>query len=191
MNVTYVTGNYGKYISVKNKAEKRNISLEYFKYDLEEPNINDIEIISKKKAEEAYKKISKPVIVTDSGFYIENYPNNPGYPGAFVKRSGVSTNIDDLLKILKDIENRNCYFMDCLTYFDGKEFTQFLGKHPGILTKEKKGENIKEAKSNLWYVFIPEGYKKTLAEMTDEERYNRKTDSVIDKFFNWYQNNIM
>ena len=44
-NLTYVTGNYGKYISVKEKFEKAHIDIDYFKYDLEEPNVNDIEFI--------------------------------------------------------------------------------------------------------------------------------------------------
>ncbi len=89
-NLTYVTGNYGKYISVKEKFERAGIVIDYFKYELSEPDVNDICFISKEKANQAFKLLGKPVFVADSGFYIENYPNNPGYPGAFVKRSGVS-----------------------------------------------------------------------------------------------------
>ena len=49
-NLTYVTGNYGKYISVKEKFEKAGIEIGYFKCDLKEPEVNDIELISKEKA---------------------------------------------------------------------------------------------------------------------------------------------
>lgn len=100
-NLTYVTGNYGKYVSVKEKFEKHNISINYFKCDLEEPEVNDIEFISKEKARQAYEKPGTPVFVADLGFYIEDYPNNPGYPGAFVKRSGISSNIEELLEMMK------------------------------------------------------------------------------------------
>ena len=41
-NITYVTGNYGKYISVKEIFEKENLEINYFNCDLEEPEINDI-----------------------------------------------------------------------------------------------------------------------------------------------------
>ena len=100
-DLTYITGNYGKYIAVKEKFERENIKIGYHTCDLEEPDINDIQLISKEKARQGYNLLGTPVLVADTGFYIENYPNNPGYPGAFVKRSGVSSNIDNLLKIMK------------------------------------------------------------------------------------------
>lgn len=77
-NLTYITGNYGKYISVKEKFEKSGIFIDYFKCDLDEPSINDIKLISKEKAKQAYVKIGRPVFVADTGFYIDNYPNSPG-----------------------------------------------------------------------------------------------------------------
>lgn len=131
--ITYVTGNYGKYISVKNKFEKENILINYYTLDIVEPEINDIKLISKYKARKAYELLNEPVFVADTGFYIENFPNNPGYPGAFVKRSGISKDIDKLLNIMKNTENRNCYFLDCLTFYDGNEFRQFFGISKGIL----------------------------------------------------------
>lgn len=179
-NLTYVTGNYGKYISVKEKFEKEDININYFKYDLNEPDINDIKFISKEKAREAYEILKKPVFVADSGFYIEDYPNNPLYPGAFVKRSGVSNNIDKLLEIMKDIDNRNCYFLDCLTFYDGNDYYQFFGLCKGTLSFEKRGINQKCAKSNLWYVFIPKNCSKTLAEMTmKKEKIGKMIEQVL------------
>ena len=85
-NLTYITGNYGKYILVIEKFENAGITIDYFKCDLEESNVNDIKFIFKEKARQAYEKIGSPVFVADSGFFIEDYPNNPGYSGAFVKR---------------------------------------------------------------------------------------------------------
>lgn len=186
--LTYVTGNYGKYVSVKERAELENIKIDYFNYDLKEPDINDIELISKTKVLEAYKLLNKPCFVADTGFYIEDYPNNPGYPGAFVKRSGISTNIEELLETMKNVKNRNCKFIDCLTYYDGNDFYTFYGISNGTLSKTIKGESLKRAKSNLWLVFIPEGYEETLAEMTDEERLNRKNyTSATEEFLTWYK----
>ena len=133
------------------------------------------------------------MFVADSGFYIESYPNNPGYPGAFVKRSGISSDIETLLQTMKNIDNRNCYFMDCLTFYDGEEYYQFFGISKGTLAKEKRGNSLKKAKSNLWYVFIPQNCIKTLAEMTDEERDNRndgRTSATIE-FINWYRNSYL
>lgn len=187
-DLTYITGNYGKYVSVKEKFEKSGITIDYFKCDLDEPDINDIKYISKEKARQAFELLNSPVFVADTGFYIKNYPDNPNYPGAFVKRSGISTNIESLLETMKDVKDRSCYFLDCLTFYDGNEYYQFIGISEGHLSNEIKGhENIK-AKSNLWYVFIPNNCTKTLAEMTDEERNNRPDNrtSATDEFINWY-----
>lgn len=190
-NLTYVTGNYGKYIRVKEKFEKAGISINYFTCDLNEPDVNDIKFISREKARQAYEKTGSPVFVADTGFYIEHYPNNPGYPGAFVKRSGISTNIEQLLEIMEGVSDRRCYFLDCLTFFDGHEYYQFFGIDKGSLSKEPKGHENKKAKSNLWYVFIPNNCSKTLAEMTDDEMNNRSDGriSVTDEFISWYKMN--
>ena len=47
-DLTYVTGNYGKYISVKEKFDRFGVSINYFKYDMKEPEINYIKRKSKK-----------------------------------------------------------------------------------------------------------------------------------------------
>ena len=187
-NLTYVTGNYGKYVSVKEKFERHGINIEYATFDLNEPDINNIKVISKAKAKDAYDKLGTPVFVADSGFYINGYPNNPGYPGAFVKRSGISTDVEKLLDVMKNENDRSCYFLDCLTFYDGKEYYQFFGRCNGSLTYELKGQSRKRAWSNLWYVFVPNNCAKTLAEMTDEERQNRPDDrtNATDEFIKWY-----
>lgn len=190
-NLTYITSNYGKYIAVKEKFAKAGIQIAYYQCDLVEPEINDIKIISQEKARQAFQILGTPVFVADSGFYIEDYPNNPGYPGAFVKRSGVSSNIKKLLETMQQTSNRNCYFLDCLTFFDGQDYFQFFGISRGTLSYEIRGEQNKVAKSNLWRVFIPLNCHKTLAEMSSTERNNRQDNrtSATDKFIAWYKLN--
>lgn len=187
--ITYVTGNHGKYLSVKRIFTEHNIDIKYLKKDLEEPNINDIEIISKAKVIEAYKTLGTPCFVKDSGFYIDHYPKCPGYPGAFVKRSGISTNIKALLKTMENIKIRTCKFVDCLTFYDGENFYTFFGENEGSLANSIKGNDLSKAQSELWKVFIPKHCTKTLAEMTEEERLTRKDDrtSATELFIAWYK----
>ena len=96
----------------------------------------------------------------------------------------------NLLKIMKDVSDRSCYFLDCLTFYDGNDYYQFFGVSKGTLSKEPKGNESKKYKSNLCYVFIPNNCSKTLAEMSDEERNNRPDNrtSATDEFINWYVN---
>ena len=189
--LTYVTGNHGKYLSVKERFASEGVEVDFYDYDFEEPQINDITLISKAKAQNAYNMLHTEVFVTDAGFYIENYPNNPGYPGAFVKRSGIANDISKLLEAMKDVKNRHAYFMDCTTYYDGEEFHTFYGISPGTITYEQHGLDKEAQWSKLWHVFIPDGYDITLSEMSDIERQNRGENhtSGTKEFLKWYKEN--
>ena len=189
----FVTGNIKKGFEIEDKFNREGIPIEIIKMDFKEPEVNDIELVSKRKVIEAYQILGKPCFVIDSGFNIYNYPNNPGYPGAFARRSGISENIDGLLDTLKDVKDRSCRFMDCLTFYDGVEFYSFYGQDEGVITYEKRGKENKAMRSALWYVFMPKYSVKTLAEMTDEERINRRDGhiSAKEQFIKWYKENYL
>ena len=192
--LVFVSSNFGKVVSVKTVASMfYGIDICSCSLDFLEPDVNDISCISKTKAEYAYQELGYPCFVSDTGFYIDYYPNQPGYPGAFVKRSGVSSNLEKLLDDMKDVDNRSCRFVDCITYYDGECFQQFFGESRGELATEVSGENMNNAKSELWKVFIPEGYHSTLAGMSSKEmlQYKKETrkNSATIQFLDWYRNN--
>ena len=58
-------------------------------------------------------------------------------------------------------------------------------------TSEKiLGTDTDKKWSDLWYIYKPYGYDKTLAQLTDEERANRKKYESIDsmrEFSKWYK----
>jgi len=198
MELSFVTGNKGKILRAKEQFSEHGIDIDWYDHDCVEPDVNDIEYIAKYKVLEAYNLIHKPCFVIDTGFYIDNYPDEPGFPGAFPKRAIVNNldgkdGITSLLEKMKDITNRQCKFVDCLTYYDGNEFKVFYGVSEGNLSYEKRGIPQIKAKSDLWYVFVSIGYDKTLAEMTDEERNNRNDNrtSAILEFIKWYKENIL
>lgn len=191
--LTFVTGNINKGFEIKERFNMEQIPIEIIQMDFKEPEVNDIEIVSKSKVMQAYEILKKPCFVIDSGFNIHNYPNNPGYPGAFVRRSGISKDIDGLLNTLKDVKDRSCEFVDCLTFYDGTDFYCFWGLDEGVITYEKRGIQNKAMRSSLWYIFKPKDSIKTLAEMTDEERIKRHDGhiSAKEQFIDWYQKNYI
>lgn len=190
MSLAYMTTNRGKYLRVQKLGIENNLEIEEYVDEIDELEVSDVSEVSKDKAIKAYNKLLKPVFVEDSGFYINGYPNKKNYPGTLVKRSGISTDIEQLLETMKEVENRDCEFISCVTYYDGEEIKQFISSSKGVLTTEIRGEITENARSRLWQVFIPEGYEKTLAEMTDEERKRRsaKTNSAFQQFIDWYVN---
>lgn len=189
--LVFVTGNKNKGYEIKERFQREGIFVEIVSMDFVEPEVNDIETVAKSKVMQAYKILGRPCFVIDSGFNILKYPNNPGYPGAFVRRSGISENIEDLLETLKDVKDRRCQFLDCLVYYDGSKFSYFYGKDEGILTYEKKGHESLAMRSKLWYIYKPYGSDKTLAEMSEEERISRKDGhiSAKEQFIEWYKLN--
>ena len=189
MKLTYVTGNYGKYFAMKRRLDNQGIDIEWAELETDEPEVDDVAVVSKEKARQAYDILQKPCFVMDSGFYVEAYPGKPGYPGAMVKRSGVAENVEALLDAMRGVENRRCKFMDCLTFYDGREFQQFFHESPGNLAETVRGALRETAQSRLWLVFILDGYDVTIAEMTEEERLNMDDHrvSAVEEFAGWYK----
>lgn len=182
--IVFVTHNKGKIESAKKKL--KDINFKIFEYDLDEPRSDDIKYISKVKVEEAYKLVKKPCISLDSGFLIDELN---GFPRAFVNFALDSIGLEGILKLMEGKENRKCRFTECLSFYDGKDIHQFMGYHEGNLSKEILGNDTDQKWSDLWYIWKPLGYDKTLAQMTEEERRTRIQYESVDSmkaFAKWY-----
>lgn len=185
--IIFVTHNKGKIATAKKQLQE--IDFKVFEYDLEEPRSDDIKYISKYKVMEAYKLVNKPCISLDSGFWIDELN---GFPKAFVNFALDTIGIEGMLKLMEGKENRACRFTECLSYYDGEELQQFMGSHEGTLAEKILGKDSSEKWSDLWYIYKPSGYDKTLAEMTESERNNRKkyeSVSSMKVFAKWYKEN--
>ena len=72
-----------------------------------------------------------------------------------------------------------------------KIYIIFMEDILGNLSNEILGLNREEKWSDLWYIFKPFGFDKTLAEMDSEERENRrKVDGSVQamqEFAKWYE----
>lgn len=188
--IVFVTHNKGKIESAKRHL--KNVNFKVFEYELDEPRSDDIKYISKAKVMEAYEVVKKPCISLDAGFFIEELE---GFPKAYVNFALGTIGIDGILKLMEGKKNRKCEFSECLSYYDGKNLCQFSGFDKGYLSTKILGNDSNKKWSDLWYVYIPEGYTKTLAQMTDEERELRKTKksdyavSSMEVFAKWYIEN--
>ncbi|MBQ9266983.1 MAG: hypothetical protein IJ217_01680 [Clostridia bacterium] len=186
--IVFVTHNKGKAKS----AEKyfKNLKISTYDFELDEPRSDSLQEIATAKVKQAYQVVGKPCIALDTGFFIEELN---GFPRAFVNFSLDTIGIEGILKLMDGKENRACKFDECLAYFDGKEIRYFYGNHQGNLAYQQQGEDRNGKWSDLWYVFKPKGFDKTLAEMDDQERANRSTIdgsySALKKFAEWYEEN--
>lgn len=185
--IVFVTHNKGK----AKAAEKyfKNLQFTIYQYELEEPRSDDIRLIAEYKVREAYNMVKKPCVAMDADFYIDELN---GFPKAFVNFALETIGVEGILKLMEGKNNRNCSFRQCLAYYDGKNIKYFYGENKGTLALKQRGINQKEKWSDLWYVFIPQGFSKTLAEMTKKERDTKsiidKSTSALEEFAKWYKN---
>ncbi|HTH55604.1 MAG TPA: RdgB/HAM1 family non-canonical purine NTP pyrophosphatase [Cyclobacteriaceae bacterium] len=123
---------------------------------------------SKQKAEYVFKNYHLSCFADDSGLEVEALHGAPGVDSAIYAgpQRNHSDNIDLLLKNLGQLTNRNARFVTVITLFMGEEVHQFEGELKGKISFEKRGSQ------GFGYdpVFLPDGFQKTLAEMTMEEK---------------------
>lgn len=183
--IIFVTHNKGKAIS----AEKyfRDLKIRTYDYELSEPRSDDIKLIATSKVMEAYNMVGKPCMALDAGFFINSLN---GFPKAFVNFTLETIGIEGILKLIENKSDRSCAFYECLAYYDGNEIKYFYGELKGTLSNYIHTDNNGCRWSDLWYIFIPQGFDKTLSEMTKEELDNRKyidkSTSAMEEFAKWY-----
>ncbi|MBI4096018.1 MAG: hypothetical protein HY438_04100 [DPANN group archaeon] len=193
MKLYFATTNTGKLLSFQRDLGKYNVKITQLALDVPEPRSSDVVEIAKEKVNFAYKKIRKPVVANDSGFYIHSLN---GFPRAFVNFALETIGLEGLLKLVEN-KPRECEFRECLAYLDNslqepKCFT--ANSVSGRLAYEVRGTLRKQAWSALWLIFIPDGSDKTLGEMTEIEYENwhrpiREKTSATVLFGEWLAKN--
>ena len=72
-----------------------------------------------------------------------------------------------------------------------KKYIIFMESIHGILSESIKGLDREEKWSDLWYIFKPKGFEKTLAEMDSKEREERRkidgSVQAMQEFAEWYE----
>jgi len=183
--IIFVTSNKGKIATAQ--KDLKNIRVMPCNASLIEPRSDDIKEIAKQKVLQAYEIVKKPCISLDAGFFIKELK---GFPRAYVNHALDTIGIEGILKLMKDVPDRYCEFRSCLAYYDGHTVEFFESKSPGIMAENIRGFDNENKWSDLWYIFIPDKFDKTLAEFLDSdiEIYNKiKDDSCISKFGKWYE----
>lgn len=145
-----------------------------------------------KKARAISKLCNYKVIADDTGLFVNALDGEPGVHSArYASILGEGRdhsdrdNVDLVLKKLKDKTDRSAYFKTVIVLVENNEEHIFEGIVEGEIGKEPLGEN------GFGYdvVFIPKGYSRTFAQMSEEEknhlshRYNAsvKLREFLDK----------
>lgn len=184
--IYFATTNKGKIASMNRDLEGV-VEVVPVGIDIPEPRSDDTDIIARQKALYAFERINKPCIAQDGGFYIHSLN---GFPKAFVNFAMETIGTEGVLRLVAG-KDRLCEFRDTLAYMDNtlKEPLLFRTATKGSLADKPRGVLHKYNLGELHKIFIPDGEKKTLAEMTagemDHWRKTRQEDWYGRKFAKW------
>jgi XTP/dITP diphosphohydrolase len=189
MNVYFVTSNKGKVANAKIALKQFGISVKQINFDLVESRSEDPEEIALEKAQQAYAKLKKPVIVEDSGFFIDSLG---GFPMTHIKFSLKTLGVKNVLKMMKGVKNRKSEWRMTLAYVYGRgKYKMFTFVEKGIIAKTLRPIK-REMMSDYWRLYIPGKSKaqKTLSEMSDKEMdewqdYFKQNNQFM-KFGSWF-----
>ena len=154
------TGNKGK---VGELEEILNVPLEIAQIDIDEVQSMDLEYVARRKVEEAFKVLKRPVITDDVGVFIEAWNN---FPGPFVKYAYQIVGLKKILELLKNEKNRNVVVKCAVGYHDGKKVHVFIGEVKGVIAQEELG-------TEGWGfdpIIIPNGETQTFAQMGSKRK---------------------
>jgi XTP/dITP diphosphohydrolase len=136
------------------------------------------------KANYVSERYNTPCFADDSGLEVESLNGAPGVYSARYAGSQRSdaANIKKLLTELTPFDNRNAQFKTVIALnYNGQQHL-FTGIIKGKITFEEKGTN------GFGYdpVFIPEGFVKTFAEMSSEQKNQISHRAIaVNKLIQW------
>ncbi len=177
--ITIVTGNAGKAAEVAAFfAGIEEVSA--VKLDLPELQSSSLEEIARQKAQQAYDILQRPLIVDDTGLFVEALNGFPGPYAAYVQDTIGNAG---LLALLSDTEERCAYFETVIAFADETGIRAFSGRVYGSITKIPRGCG------GFGYDPVFLAGDKTLAEMTTEEKNHvSHRANALRSFKEWYSN---
>ena len=121
-----------------------------------------------KKASAMAERVDYAVLADDTGLFVKALNGEPGVHSArYASEHDDKKNREKLLNNLKDKEDRSAYFKTEIILIDeDKNIIPIEGVCPGKISLEERGDNGFGYDS----IFIPEGFDKTFAEMSHEEK---------------------
>ncbi len=141
----------------------------------------DLRQNSLKKAMTYFMKTGICAIGEDTGLFVEALGGKPGVYSARYGGRGDESNIRKLLSEMKGKGNRKAYFRTVMALVLKEDWVEFFeGEVRGKITEKEIGNE------GFGYdpIFLPDGYKKTFGEMSEEEKNKISHRSIaLEKVF--------
>ncbi|MFW9925515.1 MAG: XTP/dITP diphosphatase [Candidatus Thorarchaeota archaeon] len=179
-SIVLVTQNKHKLKELTPLFNKYSVEFETTSHKKHEIRSDDIEEIARVAAKVAFEALDRPVVVDDTGFFI---PALNGFPGSYAGIVLEFIGYEGILKLMIGKTERASTFKTAVGYYDGQTLESFVGTMSGSIAVKSAGVG------GFGYdpIFIPEGYPKTYAELTFDEkvRISHRT-KAFEEFLIWY-----
>jgi len=179
-----VTQNQHKLKELRPLFKKYNVEFDTTSILKHEIRSESIEEIAREAVKAAFENLQRPVVVDDTGFFVDALNGFPGsYAGIVLKFIGY----EGILRLMIDKINRASVFMTAVGYFDGKHLESFLGAMSGSVARDPAGVG------GFGYdpIFVPDGFTKTYAELTLDEKVSiSHRTKAFEEFLRWYTSTL-
>jgi XTP/dITP diphosphohydrolase len=177
VKITMVTSNAGKAAEVA-AFFGGSLEVDHVCLEVPEHRSSDVAEIARGKAQFAYRQLNTPLIVDDTGFFIDALDGFPGPYAAYVQDTIGNTGI---LKLMEGISDRRARFITGIAYADAQNVQVFTGVLEGRIAISPRGN------TGFGYDPIFETGEKTLAELSIEEKGRiSHRGRALSLFHDWF-----
>lgn len=133
---TFVTGNPNKMLEATSVCSRYGIELVQERLSISEIQAHDPTEIAISKAEQAYRKLGRAVIVNDSSWAIDSLN---GFPGGYMHDINQWFTPEDFLSLMHNKKDRGITLTDTIVKYDEEGSTVFQQETLGHIADEVRG----------------------------------------------------
>ena len=155
------------------------IEIEFARFETTEIQSDSLEEIALEKSKKAYEKIRRPLIVEDTGLFVDSLK---GFPGPYSSYVLETIGNQGILDLLLNRTNRFALFRSIVAYKDNNKNITFSGETKGIISHD-----ITEGGWGYDPIFIPEVSSASYAKLgiTNKMAISHRT-RALNNFAEWY-----
>ncbi|MBD3262419.1 MAG: XTP/dITP diphosphatase [Candidatus Altiarchaeales archaeon] len=157
MKIFFATSNKHKVEESNEIARALDLYFEQINSPYPEIRSEDVSEVAEAGAQYVYNRVGKPVVVEDSGLYVDALS---GFPGAYSSMVLSKIGLKGILSLMLGESQRSAHFKSSIAYADGHGVKVFSGEVQGEITPRILGDK------GFGYdpIFRPLGWDKTFAQ---------------------------
>ncbi len=179
-----MTQNQHKLTELRPLFERFDVSFDTTSVEKFEIRADDVEAVAHEAAITAYDALKRPVVLDDTGLFIDALNGFPGTYSAYVSKA---IGNEGILRLMNNVDERTAKFVTAVGYADGNAIQTFVGVMPGNVARTPAGE------TGFGYdpIFVPQGETRTYAQLSLSEKVNiSHRTKAFRKFLDWYTKSL-